>query len=113
MKTIVLIFAMILGVSAANAQTRTSIKVADLPKAISQDITTNHAGWKAIEAFSVNTNNVLSYEVEIEKGATKMNLYYDKEAKFVRSEDVKSSSKMAHNTSTHSSSTHKSSTGNK
>jgi hypothetical protein len=109
MKTIILIFAMVLGVTVANAQTRTSIKVADLPKAISQDITANHSGWKAIEAFSVNTNNVMSYEVEIEKGTSKMNLFYDKDAKFVKGEDQKTTSKMAHNSSTH----HGSSTGKK
>jgi hypothetical protein len=105
MKTLVLIFAMVLGVSVANAQTRTSIKVTDLSKSITQDIATNHAGWKAIEAFSVNTNNVLSYEVVIEKGTVKKDLFYDKDAKFVRAEDQKSPAKMAHNSSMHKNST--------
>ena len=98
---------MVLGVSMANAQTRTSIKVTDLPKAITQDITTNHAGWKTIEAFDVNTNNVMSYEVVIEKGTSKMNLFYDKDAKYVRGENQKSTTRMAHNSSAHKSTTQK------
>jgi hypothetical protein len=113
MKTMVLFFAMILGVTVLNAQTRTTIKVADLPKSISQDINSNHVGWKAIEAFNVNTNNVMSYEVVIEKGTEKMNLYYDKDAKFVRGQDQKSNSRMAHNSATQHNSSHNKSTGKK
>ena len=95
MKTIVLIFAMILGVSIANAQTKTSIKVTDLPKAVTEDIATKHVGWKATEAFSINTNNVMSYDVVVEKGTSKMNLSYDKDGKFVKGEDVKTVAKPA------------------
>ena len=72
MKTIILIFAMFLGVAAINAQTRTAIKVADLPQSITSDLATKHADWKATEAYSVATNNVMSYEVVVEKGMNKM-----------------------------------------
>ena len=89
MKKLVLLFAFVLGVAALQAQTRTAVKVADLPKAITEDISAHHQGWTALDAFKIDTRNVLSYEVTVKKENSEMNLIYDKDGKYVRMEPHK------------------------
>jgi hypothetical protein len=84
MKKVVLFTVMILGVLAVNAQTRTAVKVTDLPKAITENMTNNHKGFTAQEAFKIDTKNVISYEVIGKEGQKEMSLFYDKDGKFER-----------------------------
>jgi hypothetical protein len=89
MKKLMLLFVIALGVTALNAQTRTSLKVADLPKTITDNITTAHKGCVAQEAFKVDTRGVLSYEVVVKDAKSEMTLVYDKDGKFLKSEPKK------------------------
>jgi hypothetical protein len=89
MKKVVLFIAMVMGVSALNAQTRTSIKLTDLPKAITENIASGHQGWTALEAFKINTKNVLTYEVIVKKAESEMNLIYNMDGKYLRMEPHK------------------------
>jgi hypothetical protein len=95
MKTIVLLFAMVLGVTAVSAQTRSAIKLADLPKAITDNISTQHQGWNAIDAFKVDTKGVMTYEVLVKKATSEMNFVYDKDGKYLKMEPHKLASNTA------------------
>jgi hypothetical protein len=89
MKKILLLFVISLGVTAMNAQTRNALKVADLPKAITDNIATAHKGCVAQEAFKVDTKGVMSYEVVVKDAKSEMILVYDKDGKFLKSEAKK------------------------
>ena len=85
MKKLLLMMAFLVAVLALNAQvTHTPVKVADLPKAISDNVTKNYAGFTIKEATKVTENNVVSYDVMINKGTTSETLVYDKDGKFLR-----------------------------
>ncbi len=64
--------------------TKTVIKVADLQKAITDNIAKDYAGFTIKEAKSITTNNVVTYDVVIVKGTTTETLVYDKDGKFVK-----------------------------
>jgi len=75
----VLIFAVI----SAYGQ-RTTVKTVDLPKAISENLTKDYAGFSVREATRVVSNNIITYEVIINKGNKTETLLYDKDGKFVK-----------------------------
>jgi hypothetical protein len=89
MKKISLLIVMVLCVFAVNAQTRTAVKIADLPKAITDNITAQHPGYRALDAFKVDNKGVMSYEVLVKKADSEMNLIYDKDGKFIKMEPKK------------------------
>ena len=64
--------------------TRTSVKVAELQKAITDNIAKDYVGFTVKEATSITTNNTVTYEVVIVKGTTTETLIYDKDGKFVK-----------------------------
>jgi hypothetical protein len=64
--------------------TRTTVKVADLQKAITDNIAKDYVGFTIKEATSVTTNNTVTYDVVIVKGTTTETLVYDKDGKFVK-----------------------------
>jgi hypothetical protein len=106
MKKLVLLIAIVMGVGAMQAQTRTAIKLSDLPKAITENIASHHQGWTALEAFKINTKNVLTYEVNVKKAESQMNLVYDKEGKYLKMEPhklaINSAAKPSANSKTNS-----------
>ena len=68
-----------------NAQaTKTSVKVADLQKAITDNIARDFVGYTIKEATSVTANNTVTYEVVVEKEKMLETLVYDKDGKFVK-----------------------------
>ncbi len=64
--------------------TTTVVKIADLPKAITDNVAKDYAGFTIKDATCTNTNNVLTYDVVIVKGTTTHTLVYDKDGKFVK-----------------------------
>lgn len=84
MKTLAFLFAMVLGISAVNAQTRSAVKLTDLPKSITDNIATQHQGWNAVEAFKVDTKGVTTYEVLVKKGSSESNLIYDNNGNYLK-----------------------------
>jgi hypothetical protein len=91
MKTIIenvkkaaLLVILIFGLSAmVSAQTKTAVKVTDLQKGITDNITKNYAGYTIKDAFKVETNKVITYDVDVVKGAKNMCLSYDNSGKFL------------------------------
>jgi hypothetical protein len=87
-KLIVLMFA-VLFVGYASAQTRTQVKTNDLKKEITAYITRNYAGYAIKEAFKVETNKVITYEVIAQKEASKMTLVFNDNGGFLKAENSK------------------------
>ncbi len=69
--------------------TKAVIKVADLQKAITDNIAKDFAGFTIKEASSVTTNKVVTYEVCIVKGTAMETLVYDKAGKFLKKVEAK------------------------
>ncbi len=67
-----------------NAQTKTVVKTADLPKAITENVAKDYQGFMIHQATKVVTNNVTTYDVVIAKGQTTETLVYDKDGKFIK-----------------------------
>lgn len=94
MKKVLFVLVLIMAALVVNAQTKatttqvkpttTVVKIADLPKAITDNVAKDYAGFTIKEASCTNTNNVLTYDVVIVKGTTTETLVYDKDGKFVK-----------------------------
>jgi uncharacterized membrane protein YkoI len=94
MKKVLFILVLIMAALVVNAQTTTTttqakptttvVKIADLPKAIADNVAKDYAGFTIKDAKCTNTNNVLTYDVVIVKGTTTHTLVYDKDGKFIK-----------------------------
>jgi hypothetical protein len=94
MKKVLFVLVLMMAALVVNAQatttttkaqsTRVSVKVADLQKAITDNIAKDYVGFTIKEATSVTANNNVTYEVVIVKGTLTETLVYDKDGKFVK-----------------------------
>jgi hypothetical protein len=94
MKKVLFVLVLMMAVLAANSQptkttvinaqaVTTSVKVADLQKAITDNIAKDWAGFEIKSATSITEKNAVTYEVVVAKGTTVETLVYDKDGKFV------------------------------
>jgi hypothetical protein len=83
MKKFVIIMVLVMTALAVNAQ-RTPVKVADLQKAIKDNIAANYGGFTIKDATKVVANNVTEFEVVITKGTTQETLLYANDGKFIK-----------------------------
>jgi hypothetical protein len=83
MKKLFLVLTLLIGALAVNAQ-RTPIKVAELQKTITDNITKDHVGFTVKEATKVVDKEMVCYEVIVAKGTTQETLCYDKDGKFMK-----------------------------
>ena len=95
MKKVLCVLVLMMSILVINAQAtkatetktksiHTTIKVADLQKAITDNIAKDYAGFTIKEATSVTKNNVMTYHVVIVKGTTTETLVYDKAGMFLK-----------------------------
>ena len=84
MKKVLLIAVLVMSAMIINAQTRVAVKTTDLPKALTESVAKDYAGFTIKSATKVVANNVASYEVVVVKGTTTETLVYDKDGKFVK-----------------------------
>lgn len=63
---------------------KTEVKVANLPKAITENIATDYADYKILKANKCDDSGVISYQVCTAKGSSNVDLYYDKDGKYLR-----------------------------
>ena len=77
-----------MGALVVNAQ-RTPVKVADLQKSITDNITKDYVGFTIKDATKVVENNVVTYDVVITKGTIQETLCYDNAGKFLKKLDAK------------------------
>lgn len=71
-----------------NAETKTAIKPSELNPVILNDVKKNYNGWNITEAFKINNRNIYTYEVILQKGQDKINLYYDSKGNFIRKQSI-------------------------
>lgn len=71
-----------------NAQ-RTPIKVTDLQKSITDNITKDYPGFIIKDAARIVNNGVTTFEVKIDKGTTSETLLFDNYGKFLKKENMK------------------------
>jgi hypothetical protein len=89
MKTLMAIVALLFStVISVNAQTKTAIKVSDLPKSIAENLSTAKKGWTPTEAFKMDSKGTMSYEVIAKNGKNEEKLYYDKDGKLTKTENM-------------------------
>src|SRR5450759_1184388 len=104
MKKVLFVLVLMMAVVAVNAQatkttsttaksTRTTVKVADLQKSITDNIAKDYAGYTIKEAKSITANNAVTYQVVITKGTSTETLVYDKDGMFVKKLAAKTSAK--------------------
>jgi hypothetical protein len=102
MKKIIFIMVLLMSALIINAQTTTKttkttakttttaksaptpVKVADLPKPITDNVAKDYAGFTIKDASSVTANNVTTYHVVVTKGTTTETLVYDGSGKFLK-----------------------------
>jgi curli biogenesis system outer membrane secretion channel CsgG len=94
MKKVLFVLVLIMAALVVNAQTKatttqakptvTVVKLADLPKAITDNVAKDYVGFTIKDATCTNTNNVVTYDVVIVKGTTTETLVYDKDGKFIK-----------------------------
>jgi flagellar basal body-associated protein FliL len=101
MKKVIFIMVLVMSALVINAQTTTKttkstettttaksaptpVKVADLPKPITDNIAKDYAGFTVKDASSVTSNNVTTYHVVVTKGASTETLVYDGSGKFLK-----------------------------
>ena len=94
MKKVLFVLVLIMAALVVNAQTQatvtqvkptiTVVKIADLPKATTDNVAKDYVGFTIKDATCTNTNNVLTYNVVIVKGTATETLVYDKDGKFVK-----------------------------
>ena len=95
MKKVLFVLVLMMAVVAVNAQTtkttvtnakstRTTIKVAELQKNITDNIAKDYAGFTIKEASSITSNSSVTYDVVITKGTLTETLVYDKDGMFVK-----------------------------
>jgi hypothetical protein len=74
---------LLMGALVVNAQ-RTPVKVADLQKSITDNITKDYAGFTIKDATKVVEKNVVTYDVVVTKGTMQETLCYDSNGKFLK-----------------------------
>ena len=95
MKKVLFVLVLMMSVIAVNAQTSKTagtksksthavVQVADLKKAITDNIAKDYAGFSIKSASSVTANNALTYHVVVAKGSTTETLIYDSNGTFVK-----------------------------
>jgi hypothetical protein len=92
MKKVLIVLVLIMAVMVVNAQvintadstTRTVVKVADLQKAITDNIAKDYVGYTIKEATRVTEKNIVTFEVVVVNGTATEVLVYDKEGIFVK-----------------------------
>jgi hypothetical protein len=89
MKKLLFIMVLVMGALVANAQ-RTPVKVADLQKAITDNIAKDYVGFTIKDATKVVEKNVTTFDVVVVKGTTQETLCYDSNGKFLKKMEAKS-----------------------
>ena len=101
MKKVIFIMVLLMSALVINAQTTTKttkspsttktaktaptpVNVADLPKAITDNVEKGYAGYTLKDASSMMANNATMYHVVVTKGSSTETLVYDSNGKFLK-----------------------------
>jgi hypothetical protein len=89
MKKLFVLMFVVLFAGYAGAQTRTALKTVSLKKDITDHIAKNYPGYTIKEAFKVEKNKMVTYEIKAQKDLTKITLVYDDKGTFLKTETPK------------------------
>ena len=78
------------------AVTKKAIKPSELPAAIISDISNRYPNAEIIEAYKVNTREILSFEVKIELNKNAYILYYDIQGNYIRTVQIPDKTNVKH-----------------
>jgi hypothetical protein len=94
MKRILFVLVFVMSVLVVNGQAdttykkmnskQTTVKVADLPRAVTDNIARMYPGYTVKEASTVMENAALNYYVVVSNGTATETLVYDKDGKFLK-----------------------------
>lgn len=80
-----LLLTLIVGFSAfANAQSKTPVKTSDLQKSITNYISSDYAGYTIKNAYKVDRNKQITYDVNVMKDNKITCLAFDNSGKFIK-----------------------------
>ena len=88
MKKLFFVMVLLMGALVANAQ-RTPLKVVDLQKSITDNITKDYVGFTIKDAYKVVDKDVVTFDVVVVKGTTQETLCYDSKGKFLKKMEAK------------------------
>ena len=88
MKKLIFITLSILLTGFVWGQTKTEVKISELPKSIPEYVSKNMNGFSIDKAFKVIDKGAQTYSVEIKNGLTKHHLSFDKDGKFLKKLDA-------------------------
>ena len=89
MKKLLFVMVLLMGALVANAQ-RTPLKVVDLQKSITDNITKDYVGFTIKDAYKVVDKDVVTFDVVVVKGTTQETLSYYNTWKFLKKTEAKS-----------------------
>ena len=91
MKKVLIVLVLVMAVMGVNAQTtttsdstRTTVKVVDLQKAITDNIAKDYVGYTIETATRVSLKGIVTFEVVVIKGDVTETLVYDKDGVFIK-----------------------------
>ena len=85
--------------SLVNAQSKTVIKPANLQKGITDQISKDYVGYTIKNAYKIDHNKIITYEVNVVKNNHMLCLSYDNSGKFLKAMEPKSKTVKKTNTS--------------
>ncbi len=98
-KKFAVLLTLVLGLSTiVSAGPKTPIKVTDLQKSITDQIAKDYAGYTIKNAYKMDKNKVVTYDVNVVKGTQTLCLAFDQSGKFLRVIEPKSKSNTSNKT---------------
>jgi hypothetical protein len=65
----------------------TKLELSALPKAVSDNISSQHRGWTPQEVYKIDNQGATAYEVVVKKNEQEMNLVYDASGNLLKTEE--------------------------
>jgi hypothetical protein len=98
-KKFALLLALIFGISAlASASSKVPVKVSDLQKSITAYIAKDYAGYTIKNAFKLDQNKTITYDVNVVKGNQIVRLEFDNSGTFLKAIQPQDKTKSKTNT---------------
>lgn len=64
----------------------TKLEISDLPKVVSDNISSQHQGWTTQEVYKIDNQGATAYEVVVKKNEQELNLVYDANGNLLRTD---------------------------
>ncbi len=88
------------GTGTKSMHSGTKLQLSDLPKAVSDNISSQHKGWAPQEVYKTDHKGVTAYEVIVKKNDQEMKLVYDATGNLLKSGASSKTGSLIHETET-------------